>query len=146
VTDLSVCRDESVRLDLDGQGGRKFLRVLLKLVMHNYPQLVSGALQLLFRHFSQRQEVLQAFQQVISQSGLCCCRLLFCLLVTFVMVFILLPYMWHLPAWSYLYLKKYSGWVFVCRHYTYYKSNAIKSVSCICICSKRHQFSSFNES
>lgn len=32
--------------------------------MHNYPLLVSGALQLLFRHFSQRQEVLQAFQQV----------------------------------------------------------------------------------
>jgi len=58
--------DESVKLDLDGQGGRKFLRVLLNLVMHNYPLLVSGALQLLFRHFSQRHEVLQAFQQVRS--------------------------------------------------------------------------------
>ena len=56
--------NESEQLDLDGQGGRKFLRVLLNLVMHNYPLLVSGALQLLFRHFSQRQEVLQAFQQV----------------------------------------------------------------------------------
>jgi len=32
--------------------------------MHDYPPLVSGALQLLFRHFSQRQEVLQAFKQV----------------------------------------------------------------------------------
>ena len=42
-----------------------FLRVLLNLVMHNYPALVSGSLQLLFRHFSQRQEVLQAFKQVI---------------------------------------------------------------------------------
>jgi inositol 1,4,5-triphosphate receptor type 1 len=41
-----------------------FLRVLLNLVMHNYPTLVSGALQLLFRHFSQRQEVLQAFKQL----------------------------------------------------------------------------------
>lgn len=51
-------------LDLDGQGGKLLLRVLLNLVMHNYPQLVSGALQLLFRHFSQRQEVLQAFKQV----------------------------------------------------------------------------------
>ena len=51
-------------MDLDGQGGRMFLRVLLNLVMHNYPPLVSGALQLLFRHFSQRQEVLQAFKQV----------------------------------------------------------------------------------
>ncbi|XP_074645592.1 inositol 1,4,5-trisphosphate receptor-like [Tubulanus polymorphus] len=55
---------DSQELDLDGQGGRMFLRVLLNLVMHNYPALVSGALQLLFRHFSQRQEVLQAFKQV----------------------------------------------------------------------------------
>ncbi|CAH1782936.1 unnamed protein product [Owenia fusiformis] len=55
---------DSAELDLDGQGGRTFLRVLLNLVMHNYPSLVSGALQLLFRHFSQRQEVLQAFKQV----------------------------------------------------------------------------------
>uniref|UniRef100_A0ABM0MCB0 Inositol 1,4,5-trisphosphate receptor-like n=1 Tax=Saccoglossus kowalevskii TaxID=10224 RepID=A0ABM0MCB0_SACKO len=51
-------------LDLDGQGGRTFLRVLLHLTMHDYPPLVSGALQLLFRHFSQRQEVLNAFKQV----------------------------------------------------------------------------------
>ena len=51
-------------LDLDGKGGRTFLRVLLLLTMHEYPPLVSGALHLLFRHFSQRQEVLQAFKQV----------------------------------------------------------------------------------
>lgn len=51
-------------LDLDGQGGRTFLRVLLHLIMHDYPPLVSGALNLLFRHFSQRQEVLHAFRQV----------------------------------------------------------------------------------
>ncbi|EDV24936.1 uncharacterized protein TRIADDRAFT_56365 [Trichoplax adhaerens] len=48
----------------DGCGGRTFLRVLLYLTMHDYAPLVSGALQLLFRHFSQRQEVLQAFKQV----------------------------------------------------------------------------------
>ncbi|KAL7012797.1 hypothetical protein ACKWTF_015057 [Chironomus riparius] len=54
----------SANLDLDGQGGRTFLRVLLHLIMHDYPSLVSGALHLLFRHFSQRQEVLQAFRQV----------------------------------------------------------------------------------
>lgn len=53
-----------IDLDLDGQGGRTFLRVLLYLCMHDYPPLVTGALQLLFRHFSQRQEVLQAFKQV----------------------------------------------------------------------------------
>lgn len=54
----------AVDLDLDGQGGKTFLRVLLLLTMHDSPPLVSGALQLLFRHFSQRQEVLQAFKQV----------------------------------------------------------------------------------
>nr|ASO75059.1 inositol 1,4,5-trisphosphate receptor (IP3R) [Bemisia tabaci] len=57
-------REECVALDLDGYGGRTFLRVLLHLTMHDYPPLVSGALHLLFRHFSQRQEVLQAFKQV----------------------------------------------------------------------------------
>lgn len=54
----------AVDLDLDGQGGKTFLRVLLLLTMHDSPPLVSGALRLLFRHFSQRQEVLQAFKQV----------------------------------------------------------------------------------
>lgn len=49
---------------MDGQGGRTLLRVLLHLVMHDYPPLVSGALNLLFRHFSQRKEVLHAFRQV----------------------------------------------------------------------------------
>ncbi|XP_072276550.1 inositol 1,4,5-trisphosphate-gated calcium channel ITPR1 isoform X5 [Pyxicephalus adspersus] len=56
--------EENTPLDLDDDGGRTFLRVLLHLTMHDYPPLVSGALQLLFRHFSQRQEVLQAFKQV----------------------------------------------------------------------------------
>ncbi|XP_033607946.1 inositol 1,4,5-trisphosphate receptor isoform X2 [Cryptotermes secundus] len=56
--------EECAALDLDGQGGRTFLRVLLHLTMHDYPPLVSGALHLLFQHFSQRQEVLQAFKQV----------------------------------------------------------------------------------
>uniref|UniRef100_H3CDP2 Inositol 1,4,5-trisphosphate receptor n=1 Tax=Tetraodon nigroviridis TaxID=99883 RepID=H3CDP2_TETNG len=50
-------------LEMDDEGGRMFLRVLI-LIMHNYAPLVSGALQLLFRHFSQRQEVLHTFKQV----------------------------------------------------------------------------------
>jgi hypothetical protein len=29
-------------LDLDGAGGKTFLRVLFKLIMHDYPPLVSG--------------------------------------------------------------------------------------------------------
>ncbi len=55
---------DSAVLDLDGTGGKTFLRVLLHLGMHDYPPLVSGALKLLFRHFSQRQEVLIEFKQV----------------------------------------------------------------------------------
>ncbi|KAG7242347.1 hypothetical protein INR49_023906 [Caranx melampygus] len=50
-------------LEVDDEGGRMFLRVLTHLTMHDYPPLVSGALQLLFRHFSQRQEVLHTFKQ-----------------------------------------------------------------------------------
>ena len=48
-------------LDLDNCGGQMFLRVLLHLSMHDYKPLVSGALPLLLRHFSQRQEVLQVY-------------------------------------------------------------------------------------
>jgi hypothetical protein len=56
---------------LDGTGGKTFLRVLLHLGMHDYPPLVSGALKLLFRHFAQRQEVLQAFKQVRIAATFC---------------------------------------------------------------------------
>ncbi|CAH0731501.1 unnamed protein product, partial [Brenthis ino] len=56
------CRDG---LDLDECGGRMVLRVLLQLCSQGASaSLVSGALALLFRHFSQRQEVLAAFKQV----------------------------------------------------------------------------------
>uniref|UniRef100_H3D3M6 Inositol 1,4,5-trisphosphate receptor n=1 Tax=Tetraodon nigroviridis TaxID=99883 RepID=H3D3M6_TETNG len=51
-------------VELDDEGGRTFLRVLIHLIMQEYPPLVSGSLQLLFKHFSQRAEVLQAFKQV----------------------------------------------------------------------------------
>ena len=37
--------EEGVILDLDDMGGKVFLRVLLHLVMHDYPPLVSGALK-----------------------------------------------------------------------------------------------------
>ncbi|XP_069048844.1 inositol 1,4,5-trisphosphate-gated calcium channel ITPR2 isoform X2 [Lepisosteus oculatus] len=55
---------EKSAVELDDEGGQTFLRVLIHLIMHDYPPLVSGALQLLFKHFSQRSEVLQAFKQV----------------------------------------------------------------------------------
>ncbi|XP_076133509.1 inositol 1,4,5-trisphosphate-gated calcium channel ITPR3 isoform X1 [Alosa pseudoharengus] len=51
-------------LEVDDEGGRMFLRVLIHLITHDYAPLVSGALQLLFKHFSQRQEVLHTFKQV----------------------------------------------------------------------------------
>ncbi|XP_041439755.1 inositol 1,4,5-trisphosphate receptor type 3 isoform X2 [Xenopus laevis] len=51
-------------LEVDDEGGRMFLRVLIQLTMNDYPALVSGSLQLLFKHFSQRQEVLHTFKQV----------------------------------------------------------------------------------
>ncbi|KAJ8374080.1 hypothetical protein SKAU_G00046600 [Synaphobranchus kaupii] len=55
---------EKSAVELDDEGGRTFLRVLIHLIMQDYPPLVSGSLQLLFKHFSQRAEVLQAFKQV----------------------------------------------------------------------------------
>uniref|UniRef100_A0A674EW97 Inositol 1,4,5-trisphosphate receptor n=1 Tax=Salmo trutta TaxID=8032 RepID=A0A674EW97_SALTR len=51
-------------VELDDEGGRTFLRVLIHLIMQDYTPLVSGSLQLMFKHFSQRAEVLQAFKQV----------------------------------------------------------------------------------
>lgn len=53
-------------LEVDDEGGRVFLRVLIHLTMHDYAPLVSGALQLLFKHFSQRQEAMHTFEQVLA--------------------------------------------------------------------------------
>lgn len=57
-------RKSSSMLEVDDEGGRMFLRVLIHLTMHDYPPLISGSLQLLFKHFSQRHEVLHTFKQV----------------------------------------------------------------------------------
>lgn len=58
-------RKTSSMLEVDDEGGRTFLRVLIHLTMHDYAPLVSGALQLLFKHFSQRQEAVHTFKQVL---------------------------------------------------------------------------------
>ncbi|XP_055365370.1 inositol 1,4,5-trisphosphate receptor type 2 isoform X2 [Betta splendens] len=70
--DEIACKAESMfaggselsAVELDDEGGQTFLRVLIHLIMQDYPPLVSGSLQLIFKHFSQRAEVLQAFKQV----------------------------------------------------------------------------------
>ena len=58
---------------LDDEQGRMFLRVLLQLAMTNHPQLVSKALKLLMRHFSQRKEVVAGFKQVLALCFLFAC-------------------------------------------------------------------------
>uniref|UniRef100_A0A671YLY5 Inositol 1,4,5-trisphosphate receptor n=1 Tax=Sparus aurata TaxID=8175 RepID=A0A671YLY5_SPAAU len=63
-TNMEHAEQAEAMFGVDDEGGRMFLRVLTHLTMHDYPPLVSGALQLLFRHFSQRQEVLHTFKQV----------------------------------------------------------------------------------
>lgn len=63
-------RKTSSMLEVDDEGGRMFLRVLLHLTMHDYAPLVSGALQLLFKHFSQRQEAMHTFKQVRGHRGI----------------------------------------------------------------------------
>ncbi|XP_038676821.1 inositol 1,4,5-trisphosphate receptor type 3 isoform X2 [Scyliorhinus canicula] len=61
---MFVVGKNSSPLEVDDEGGTLFLRVLVHLTMHDYPPLVSGSLQLLFKHFSQRQELLGTFKQV----------------------------------------------------------------------------------
>ena len=41
-----------------------FLRVIFLLILHDDPPLASGALKLLFRHFNQRQELVDAMKNV----------------------------------------------------------------------------------
>ena len=41
-----------------------FLRVIFLLILHDDPPLVSGALKLLFRHFNQRKELVDAMKNV----------------------------------------------------------------------------------
>lgn len=57
-------------MDFDGEGGKKFLKILLKLVEQDHPKLTSGALNLIFRRFSQIQETVNGLKQVIKQTFL----------------------------------------------------------------------------
>ena len=55
---------ESQHFDIDSNGGKKFLKILVQLIMHGYPSLVTGSLKLLLRYFSQIKETLTALKQV----------------------------------------------------------------------------------
>ena len=61
---------ESIRLDLDHSGGKMFLRVIFLLILHDDPPLASGALKLLFRHFNQRQELVDAMKDRVNWSSI----------------------------------------------------------------------------
>jgi hypothetical protein len=56
--------DACAFIDIDGDNNRMITRVLLALSLEKHPKLVSGALQLLIRNFSQRKELMTAFAQV----------------------------------------------------------------------------------
>ena len=63
---MVICmHSDEKEMALDDEQGRMFLRVLLQLAMTNHPPLVSKALKLLMRHFSQRKEVVDGFKQVL---------------------------------------------------------------------------------
>ena len=56
-------------LELDKERGKRFVRILLYLGMRNYPSsVISGALNLFFRQFRQRQELLDSIGQVFQQT------------------------------------------------------------------------------
>jgi hypothetical protein len=56
--------DHPKAFNLDNERGQKLVRVLLKLSLSADEELVAGALKLLMRNFSQRQEALDALKQV----------------------------------------------------------------------------------
>ena len=53
-------------MDLDDYQGKQLLRVLLQISMAKDAALSSQALKLLIRHFTQRQEMVKGFTQVLS--------------------------------------------------------------------------------
>lgn len=56
--------DYEKNFDIDSNGGKTFLRILVQLIMHGYPPLVTGSLKLLLRYFSKIKETLAALKQV----------------------------------------------------------------------------------
>lgn len=57
-------RNGDTELDLDREQGQQLLRILLQLTMSNCAPLTSISLQILFRHFTQFQELVEDLKQV----------------------------------------------------------------------------------
>ena len=51
-------------LDLDRERGQQLLRILLQMTMSDYAPLTSISLKILFRHFTQFQELIDDLKQV----------------------------------------------------------------------------------
>uniref|UniRef100_A0A7E4V258 Inositol 1,4,5-trisphosphate receptor n=1 Tax=Panagrellus redivivus TaxID=6233 RepID=A0A7E4V258_PANRE len=66
VSELSsvVFQSTENELDFDGEKGQQLLRILLQMTMNDYPPLTSMALKVLFRHFTQYQELIEDMKQV----------------------------------------------------------------------------------
>uniref|UniRef100_A0A1I7WUG1 Integrator complex subunit 1 n=1 Tax=Heterorhabditis bacteriophora TaxID=37862 RepID=A0A1I7WUG1_HETBA len=60
----AIYQSSSHELHLDGGDGQLLLAILLQMTMSDYPPLTSIALKVLFRHFTQYQELLEDLKQV----------------------------------------------------------------------------------
>ena len=64
LTDPFIDFSEFYSMDLDNSQGKQLLRVLLKFAMLKHGPLSLHALKLIFRHFSQRDEMVKGFTEV----------------------------------------------------------------------------------
>ncbi len=60
-----VFQSTDKELDFDGEEGQQLLRILLQMTMSDYAPLTSIALKVLFRHFTQYQELVEDLKQVL---------------------------------------------------------------------------------
>lgn len=56
--------NSDLSMDLDNSQGKQLLRVLLSFTMMKHAPLAKHALKLIFRHFSQRDEMVRGFTEV----------------------------------------------------------------------------------
>ena len=59
-----VFQKSDEELNFDGEEGQQLLRILLQMTMSDFSKLTSTALRVLFRHFTQYQELVDDLKQV----------------------------------------------------------------------------------